>query len=38
VREKKAASQAEKKAEKTRRTVRRSICGNIDSSKMLAGS
>jgi hypothetical protein len=38
VREKKAASQAEKKAEKTRRTVRRRICGNIDSSKMLAGS
>jgi hypothetical protein len=38
VREKNAASQAEKKAEKTRSTVKRRVCGNIDSSKVSVGS
>ena len=38
VREKNAASQAEKKAEKTRSTVIWRVCGNIDSSKVSVDS
>ena len=38
VREKKAASQAEKKAEKTRSMVKRRVCDNIDSFKVSVGS